>query len=129
MTDADGTREELAGINRLLSDLPEDAYGERARLRSRQHELRAESVPALVAELSTRQLEEELDRLQRRRRQLLGRRISAGHVGLGGGPGGGGFDPVQLAEMNADIDSASGVHEVEDLIERIDRELEARRQP
>lgn len=126
--DMDATLRELAAISRRLDELPADAWEQRARLHERRAELRAAARPAKpYAGVATSKLEGDLGQLHRRRQQLLDRRLSTGHVGFGGGPGGGGFDPVQLAEMNADIDAASGLAEVEEAIRRIEAELDDRR--
>jgi hypothetical protein len=126
--DVDDVLRELAAISRRLAELPADAWDQRARLHERRAELRAAARPARpFAGVATSTLEDELAKLHRRRQQLLDRRLSAGHVGFGGGPGGGGFDPVQLAEMNAGIDAASGIADVEEAIRRVQAELDARR--
>lgn len=126
MTDLDALRRELAAIDQRLADLPSDAYGARIDLRARRDELRVAVRRAALSATPTEQLEEELRLLRERHAQLAARRISPGYVGAGGGPGGGGFEPLVLLELNAAIDESSGVHDVEQLIQRLEQELAAR---
>ena len=127
MTDRDDIRRELADITQRLAELPAEDYSIRLDLRERREELRAEVARRTHADTPTAALEADLRRLQKEHEELVARRLNAGHVGGGGGPGGGGFEPVVLAQLNADIDQASGVHDVEKLIQELERELHARR--
>ena len=127
MSQADDIRRELADINRQLAELPAEDYSTRIDLRERRDGLRAEVAHRAHAGTPTAELEADLRLLRKEHEQLVSRRLSSAHVGGGGGPGGGGFEPVVLANLNADIDKASGVHDVEELIRQLERELEARR--
>lgn len=127
MTDADDTHRELADINRRLAELPDDAFNARIDLRERRDELRAEALRRGRADTPTAELEADLRRLRRRYDELVARRLSAGHVGGAGGDGGGGFEPVVLANLNAAIDRGSGIDDVEEAIRVLERELDVRR--
>ncbi len=127
MTDVDTIRRELAAIEQQLAALPAEDFGRRLDLRERRAELRAEARRAGLAARPTDQLEDDLRTLRERHEQLVARRVSAGQVGGGGGPGGGGFEPTVLVNLNAEIDEASGVHEVEQRIVALERELADRR--
>lgn len=127
MDETDDAIRELADIERQLSELPAEAYTARLDLRERRTELRAAGRRRALADRSTSSLEEALQQLRTKREELAGRRLSTGHVGGGGGPGGGGFEPTVLANLNAEIDEASGVHDVEHLIQQLERELTSRR--
>lgn len=79
------------------------------------------------ADIPTADLEADLRRLRRQYDELASRRLGSGHVGGAGGDGGGGFEPVVLANLNAAVDRGSDIDEIEEAIRVLEREIAARR--
>ncbi|MDH3517552.1 MAG: hypothetical protein OEM66_01350 [Acidimicrobiia bacterium] len=65
----------------------------------------------------------ELAHLERRLRAASEQLINPGQVGMAGGPGGGGFEPKDVARLNAAIRKAQGIDRMEARIEELRRQL------
>ena len=114
-------RRELASIAEQLSELPDDAFSERVRLRDLQTSLRA--VLAEPTEGRTREsLETELRQLTRRLERLLVDRPNVGAMS-DGGQGGDGL--AQSQQMAWDYDEGQGRPGLNRRIKEIRRALEA----
>lgn len=108
MTDLtlDEVRVELAEIQRQLSELPDDAFGERISLREQQRDLQARAGELRQSSRTPAQLVKELADLRRLRDDIFDRYLSIGNIGGGGGPGGGGIEVEYVNEVNRTIDQA-----------------------
>lgn len=119
--DREELRRELSSIVEQLSELPEDAFSERVRLRDLQTSLRA--VLAEPTEGRTREsLETELRQLTRRLERLLEDRPNVGAMS-DGGQGGDGL--AQSQQMAWDYDEGQGRPDLNRRIKEVRRALEA----
>ena len=99
-------RVELTEIQRQLSELPDDAFGERISLREQQRDLQALAGELREGSRTPAQLAKELADLRRLRDDIFDRHLSIGNIGGGGGPGGGGIEVEYVNEVNRTIDQA-----------------------
>lgn len=111
MPTTDDLRQELSAVAARLVELPEDAYEERATLRTRQHELRQQVVESMGTE-DLPALRARAEELVGRIEHAIGRRLSAASAGGGGETGGGAVHPYEFMMLNAQIDEASGLAEM-----------------
>ena len=111
MATTEDLRKELSTIAVRLADLPEDAFEERAVLRSRQHDLRQQVVDSMDAS-DIPALQARAEVLAGRIERALERRVDAASAGGGGESGGGALHPYEFMVLNAQIDEASGLAEM-----------------
>ncbi|MDP8958620.1 MAG: hypothetical protein M3N51_05325 [Actinomycetota bacterium] len=124
MRSLDEVRAELADIQERLIQLPDDAFGERLELKSRQEELRAEAAQLRSRVPETRkELEEELAALERQLDRLFQEHVDV--VGQAGGSDAGDFGfTADAFHINKQIDQAGGREGLQDRIAEIRRRLE-----
>lgn len=120
--DLDDLLQRIREIENELEAVPDD-FGERIRLREQQRELRAMAARLSQRERAPADIARELEHLKRLRAEIMDGHLSAGHVGGGNGPGGGGIEPRDVFAMNKAIDKAWDRAELERRIERLQREL------
>ena len=116
---------EMGEIMDQLASLPDDAFGERHRLRQRQKELR--SIAADLREgtpVDRQSLQSELEQLLERWDALQKERIDVVMQSGGGSQGGDAFSGAHAAQVNRQIDAARGRAELEARIGEIRRLLD-----
>ncbi len=119
---------ELADVQARLAATPEDAYGARADLRSRQDALRAEAAEMRAATpldtLQEAELRGRLERLEAQRDRHLSAHL--GHSAAAQTGEGGGIDPAYVHQLHRQMDEAAGLAEIEEEIRRLRNALAAR---
>ncbi len=65
----------------------------------------------------------EFEHLERRLQAAYEQMINPGQVGMAGGPGGGGFEPADVARLNQAIRKAQGIDRMESRLEELRRQL------
>lgn len=109
--DLDKVLADLAEVQDQLIALPDEAFGEKAKLQSKQDELRAEAREArhsIGDHLDIQALRDLVQHLERELQRYLDARPAASVGQGGGGPGGGGIDPEQYHEMVGRMDKYVG---------------------
>lgn len=127
LTDLDDIRRELAILGERLEQLPDDAFGERLTIRTRQRDLRvAVQSIALAGDLmSADQLERRIDFIRSRIKAHYGNRLttsSGPQTGMGGG-----LDPKYLHQMNRAMDKANNIDALKKELRKLDDRLAAMR--
>jgi polyhydroxyalkanoate synthesis regulator phasin len=119
--DLDQVLADLAEVQDQLIALPDDAFGEKAELQTRQDALRAEAQ-----ELRESLGDHDIDYIRRRIAHLeaeleryLDTRPAASVGQQGGGRGGGGMDPQYYHEMVAKMDRYVGYDEMRAELDRL----------
>ena len=124
MSDLDRIFSELSEISLKLSDLPEDAYDERADLESRREALHAEAA-ALRESVGdprpTSEIRTELESLQERLQQIKGSEIDV--VSQSGGSGLEVSGATDTLDLNRMIETGQGADELRSRIRHLEKEL------
>jgi len=118
---------ELRDLQQALSELPEDAFGERLRVKERRRELHTQAAELREAGRSIAELQEELSRLRSQRDELFQRHLSLGNIGPGGGEGGGGIEIRYALEVNRTIDEAGDLAGINRQIRELEVAINRRR--
>ncbi len=118
---------ELRDLQQALSELPEDAFGERLRVKERRRELHTQAAELREAGRSIAELQEELSRLRNQRDELFQRHLSLGNIGPGGGEGGGGIEIRYALEVNRTIDEAGDLAGINRQIRELEVAINRRR--
>jgi hypothetical protein len=120
--DLDEIRRELVAIMDGLAALPADAYLERAELKARREELRAQAARFAAADETDRaRIRERIKFLERRRDEILSGTVSqsaGAQTGMGGG-----IDPEYVHRLNRDIKAGGGLAGIDAELERLRRIL------
>lgn len=130
MRDLDTVFRELSEARRQLEDLPDDAFGERARLESRLEGLRAEVSELegrLPDERPTSVIRAELESLRHRLHEIESAEIDI--ITQHGGSGLESSGTVSTFELNQRIDAAQGGDEIRNRIKQLERILDDRGEP
>ncbi len=118
---------ELRDLQQTLSELPDDAFGERLEAKERRRELHAQAAELRKAGRSIEELQEELRRLRSQRDEVFQRHLSLGNIGPGGGEGGGGIEVRYALEVNRTIDEAGDLAGINRQIRELEVEINRRR--
>jgi DNA repair exonuclease SbcCD ATPase subunit len=129
MSDIDAIFHEITEIDQQLSDLPEDAFDERARLQARHEELRQQAA-RLAAESDVDrpigELETELAALRQQLDAIEGERIDMVQQSGGGDAAGPGAEGLGGVSLNRQIEAAQGADEIKARIAVLERQLHER---
>jgi hypothetical protein len=117
---------DLAEMQDQLIALPDDAFGEKAELQTRQDALRAEAedIRDTRADHDLDYLRRRMEHLKSKLKRYLDTRPAASVGGPSGGPGGGGIDPDKYHEMVGKMDRYVGYKEMTAELERLQAVLD-----
>ncbi len=117
---------ELRDLQQTLSELPEDAFGERLNVMERRRALHNQAAELRKAGRSMEELEKELEGLRNQRDEVFNRHLSLGNIGPGGGEGGGGIEVRYVIEVNRTIDEAGDLASINRQIRELEVEMNRR---
>lgn len=127
MSDLERIFSELSEISMQLTDLPQDAYDERAKLEGRRESLHAEAAAlreSLGDQRPTSEIEVELESLQARLQQ-----IKSSQIDVVSQQGGSGLESSQSSgtfDINRQIAAGQGADELRSRIEHLEKILAER---
>jgi hypothetical protein len=117
---------ELRDLQAALAELPEDAFGERLKVKERRRELHAQAAELRKAGRSMGELQKDLEDLRNQRDEVFNRHLSLGNIGPGGGEGGGGIEVRYVIEVNRTIDEAGDLTSINRQIRELEVEINRR---
>ena len=117
---------ELRDLQQTLSELPDDAFGERLKAKERRRELHTQAAELRKAGRSIEELQKELEGLRSQRDEVFKRHLSIGNIGPGGGEGGGGIEVRYVIDVNRTIDEAGDLASINRQIRELEVEINRR---